>query len=78
MEKPKYQVGEMIYIYNLHTKLTNGPKLAEVLGYRLDGSITHLVYKQVDKEVDETLPVIFEDKLTSSAGYNARLIYGSN
>lgn len=76
METPKYQVGDMIYVSNVYTLNMNGPKLAEVIGYRLDGNITQLIYLEVGKNREELLPVIFEDVLTKSAGKNAKLVYG--
>ena len=78
MVTPKYQVGEMIYVSNVNTLNINGPRLAEVIGYRLDGNVTQLVYLEVDKDKEESLPVIFEDVLTKCAGKNAKVIYGKN
>lgn len=76
MDQPKYQVGDMIYVFNVNTTRSNGPRLAEVLGYSMAGNVTYLTYVEVDKDQFENIPVIFEDSLTRYAGPNARMIYG--
>lgn len=76
MADAKYQVGEIIHVFNSHLSKLGGPQLAEVLGYTMMGQITYLTYRELSTGAQAVMPLLFEDHLTKSAGSNARLIYG--
>lgn len=72
-----YPAGTIIWVKNAVISTgARGKKLAEVTGYRLDGTITYLLYKEVQTEQESTLPIMFMDALIEKAGDNASLVYG--
>lgn len=72
----KYNVGDIVWVKNAHITGLHGNKLAEVTGYRLDGSVTYLLYREVLTNKESTLPLMFVDALIQPAGKNASLVYG--
>lgn len=73
-----YPVGTVIWVKNSNITGLRGKKLAEVTGYRLDGNITYLLYKEVQTDKESTLPIMFMEALIERAGNNASLVYGKN
>lgn len=73
LEQPKYQVGDVIYVVE---RMFAKKQLAEVTGYSKFGDTIYLVYFDLKTNKAGMIPVLFEDSLTTSAGINARLIYG--
>lgn len=72
-----YQIGDVVYINNSAvSSLRTGKKLAEVTGWRLDGSITYMLYRVIESEREDTMPLLFVEALVESAGKEASLIYG--
>lgn len=73
-----YEVGTIIWVMNANVSKVIGNKLAEVTGYRLDGNITVMLYREIETNRESTLPLIFVEPLTKLAGQEAGLIYGKN